>query len=117
ARTRLYRGAEEITPKRQLQQQEGYIEQLLEVEVSQGQCLTVEKILALYISRDHAISETTLEACKDIKRSGRFAQLLEFHLRAWERLWRRSTISLQNGPDTERMLHLHIFHLLQSTSL
>ncbi|EMR02257.1 glycoside hydrolase family 65 protein [Cesiribacter andamanensis] len=116
ARTRLYRGAEEITPLRQLQQQEGYIEQLLEVAVSEGQCLTVEKILALYTSRDQAISETTLEACKDIQRCGRFAQLLEFHLRAWERLWRRSSIRLQNGPDTERMLHLHIFHLLQTTS-
>jgi trehalose/maltose hydrolase-like predicted phosphorylase len=116
ARTRLYAGALQLQPVRQLQQQEGYIEQVLEVAVEEGKCLTVEKIVALYTSRDNAITEPGQDACNAIARAGRFAQLLEHHLRAWDRLWRRSHIAVSDSPDTERLLQLHIFHLLQTTS-
>ena len=77
----------------------------------------MEKVVALYTSRDFAISEPLLAARESIGRAGSFAELYESHCRGWDRLWNRADIEL--GDQSRRaqlILRLHIFHLLQTTS-
>ena len=79
--------------------------------------MTVEKIVALYTSRDRAISESRHDAGLAIARAGNFAELLGSHERAWLHTWDRFDIAMDSANDwTETVLHLHIFHLLQTVS-
>jgi trehalose/maltose hydrolase-like predicted phosphorylase len=57
ARTRVYRGDEELDAVRSTYQSEDYIQQVLAFEVKNGATVRVEKIVALYSSRDRGISE------------------------------------------------------------
>lgn len=79
--------------------------------------LTCEKVVASYTSRDFAISEPTGAARAAARRAGNFAVLLDAHEWAWEDLWRRGAIELEDTHvATQRTINLHRFHLLQVAS-
>ncbi|MDW7710377.1 MAG: glycosyl hydrolase family 65 protein [Deferrisomatales bacterium] len=121
ARTRVRRGGELVLADRGRVLREGYACHTIRVPVSQGDEVTVEKVVALFNSRDRAISECGLAARTEVGRAGSFEDLLHDHVGAWEHLWSRFDLrlSLREGADgawTSRILRLHIFHLLQSVS-
>jgi alpha,alpha-trehalase len=117
ARTRVYRGDEAASVERHTHPEDGYVRQDLALALNEGQEVCVEKIVALHTSRDHAIAEPELEAAKAIGEVGRFRDLLESHVRAWSRLWRRCDVVLEGQSRTQMILRLHIFHMLQTASL
>ncbi len=121
ARTQLFRGSAPIIPAIRVFQNHGDIAQLLTCDIAPGESVTIEKVLALYDSRDTAISECGVAACQAVERAGRFHDLLRTHERAWAHLWHRFDIDLKemeaNLEDAYlRIVRLHIFHLLQVAS-
>jgi beta-phosphoglucomutase family hydrolase len=106
---------------RQAVAEPGRIGQDIEVEVSSGATLEVEKIVALHTSRDRAIADSGSAARETISRAASFDELLPSHALAWEQLWRRCDIDLLEvaadfGHETHLAVRLHIFHLLQTVS-
>jgi trehalose/maltose hydrolase-like predicted phosphorylase len=124
ARTRLFRGEARIAADRVLLQEEPeQIGEELRTEISQGETLRIEKVVALYSSRHRAITEPALEARLAIARAPDFDTLLGTHRLAWLFLWRRFDLELEGigfaGEPLAReqlILRLHVFHLLQTVS-
>jgi alpha,alpha-trehalase len=116
ARTQVFQGEAPIPVKRQNRQEEGYVAQDLTFEMTQGQAVTIEKVVALYTSRDRAISEAGLAAAEAIDQAERFDALLARHSRIWTYLWQRCDIVLEGKQRAQMILRLHIFHLLQTVS-
>jgi trehalose/maltose hydrolase-like predicted phosphorylase len=100
---------------RSVDRQTAYINEQLRVQVNQGETVQIEKIVALYTSRDHAISETAEAAKQAIENAPNFSDLLNAHQYAWKRLWRRCDIHIE-PVESLRALRLHIFHILQTVS-
>ena len=122
AATQIYSGRQKIEPKSRFVEEKGYIAKHFTLEIEKQERISIEKVIALYTSRDHAISECGLEAVKAIKRSGSFNELRQSHIRAWANLWRRFEIDININPPAEDaqkelVMNLYIFHLLQTTSL
>jgi len=92
------------------------ISQIFNFTVSAGQTVTIEKILALYSSRDFAISECQTEAQLAIQEAGRFNDLLKTHRLAWKHLWNHCATNLISTSPRAPILRLHSFHLLQTLS-
>ena len=102
---------------RHLVTEPGAVMHLLELDLEQGRPATVEKIAALYTSRDRAISECLLAARQAALRALGFGALEARHAAAWEFLWNRFDVRLHGGDQqAETVLHLHLFHLLQTIS-
>ena len=117
ARTRVLREDEIVEVDRSVGSQPGFIAHDLTVELQQGQPLSVEKIVALYTSRDPGISETGQDARLAVARAADFAELLSSHQRAWQRAWNRCDIEMDSANEwSATVLHLHTFHLLQTVS-
>lgn len=119
ARTRLYVEGQPARAQRGLAVEEGYLAHEFTLELSEGQRLAVEKVVALYSSRDLAVSEAAMAARHAVEMAPvRFDELVATHVRAWTHLWRRSDLdmALSEPDDTHRVLRLHIFHLLQTVS-
>jgi alpha,alpha-trehalase len=121
ARTQIFRDNQPLPVRRQTIAEPGFVAQHLVFDLHQGDSATVEKVVTLFTSRDSAISECGLEAQQLVARADRFPRLLESHVLAWEHLWRRFSVRLQHrdpqeGGLAERVLRLHMFHLLQTTS-
>jgi trehalose/maltose hydrolase-like predicted phosphorylase len=111
ARTRVH-GA---VAARELDRRPGWICHDLVMDVTEGTPVTVEKVAALFTSRDRAIAECAGAARTLASRAAGFEALLERHALAWDRIWRRCRISIDH-EDAQRVLNLHMFHLLQTVS-
>ncbi|MCY2686712.1 glycoside hydrolase family 65 protein [Salinimicrobium sp. TH3] len=95
-----------------------YVAQELIFEARENKAITVEKLVAVYTSRDMAIADPLCEAKKLVTRIPGFGELLRFHKMAWEELWGQSDILLKaDGNNDQLLLRLHIFHLFQTFSL
>jgi alpha,alpha-trehalase len=121
ARTRIFDGGASIDASRRELRQLGYIGQVFVIDVSEGRPITIEKVVSLYTSRDHAISECGLEARKTAADAGKFDDLLETHVLGWKHLWSLFELKfeLEEGTAKDRtamILNLYTFHLLQTTS-
>ncbi|MFC1639960.1 glycoside hydrolase family 65 protein [Gemmatimonadota bacterium] len=90
---------------------------------SQGSPIVVEKVAALYTSRDDGITESSHDAGLAVTRSPGFEDLLRTHRAAWISLWDRADVDIEcapnpddEGPDEGVLMRLQIFHSLQSVS-
>ncbi|MDR9456948.1 MAG: glycosyl hydrolase family 65 protein [Salegentibacter sp.] len=116
ARTQIYSRQKIIKSDISSHKKDGYIEQVFHFSAKEGKKYVVEKIVAIYTSRDKAITEASLEACKDIKRVGRFKELLFSQKEAYRFLWHRSDIGIIGSEKIQKLARLHIFHSLQTIS-
>ncbi len=102
---------------RQLVQERGYIAQDLSLNLEKDEPTTIEKIVSLFTSKDRSISEPAIAAHTHLQRAGGFRELLNDHNREWDHLWKRFSLEISDGGNlTQLILHLHIFHLLQTVS-
>jgi len=118
ARTEVYRDDAPVDCARQLTSEPSYVAEDLSFRLEEGRAVSVEKIVALYTSRDRAISEAALEACNAVERAPRFRDLERSHADAWDRLWQRAELAIRDGgmDHPTLLLRLHAFHLLQVMS-
>jgi trehalose/maltose hydrolase-like predicted phosphorylase len=128
ARTRLYRGEERLDGERLIvEDAPQVIGEELRATVATGEPLRVEKVAALYRSRDRGIGDPGLEARLAIGRAPGFEELAASHRLAWQALWRRFDLEIESAPAGDEhqhgplgraqlILRLHIFHLLQTVS-
>ncbi|MBV9533139.1 MAG: HAD-IA family hydrolase, partial [Bradyrhizobium sp.] len=91
------------------------------LDATPGISAEIEKIVALYTSRDRAIADPETAARTAIARADSFDALLKTHERAWAYLWERTDLDLidiasEAADDTHLAVRLHLFHLLQTTS-
>jgi alpha,alpha-trehalase len=118
ARTRVLRDGEEIAVDRTTETAERWVGQRFPLHLAAGEQTTVEKVVAIYTSRDPGIYEPHEAAQSEVGRlDAGFSELLERHVLSWKHAWARSRIEVGgSGTHTARVLNLHIFHLLQTVS-
>lgn len=107
--------------------------QELTVTIAENGRATVERIVAVYTSRDRAISEPRIAAVTAVESAGSFDTLLRDHHGSWSRLWDRSRfvadIVQADVPDNQQApigskaatrpdqaVRLDLFHLFQVAS-
>ena len=82
-----------------------------------GEPVTVDKTVAVVTSRDAAFASPRQGALEQLGATqGGFVELLAGHEDAWARLWARFAVRLDADSQTQLVLNLHAFHLLQSVS-
>ena len=121
ARTRLYCNEAHQACLPTCHSESDYIAHHFHLDVAVGDNLRIEKVIALYTSHDHAISECGLDALSALHSAGPFDELLSTHGEQWSHLWKRFDIGIKenNGEQAERhtlILRLHILHMLQTAS-
>jgi trehalose/maltose hydrolase-like predicted phosphorylase/beta-phosphoglucomutase-like phosphatase (HAD superfamily) len=116
-RTSVLAGGRPVDADRRLVEEPGYVAHELGFELREGHPTSVEKVVALYTSRDWGISESRDDARLSVVTADDFGSLLARHEGAWNTLWNRFDMELDSANEwTETVLHLHIFHLLQTVS-
>jgi trehalose/maltose hydrolase-like predicted phosphorylase len=119
-RNRIVRNNPAGAPEWSVVQAADYVANELAIDVLAGEQLTIEKIAALYTSRDRAVSEQSEAAVGELSQAGSFDMLLERHVLAWTHLWQHFHVDLTDGDGIgDEVLHtvrLHLFHLLQTVS-
>jgi trehalose/maltose hydrolase-like predicted phosphorylase len=108
---------EMVPVERKTIEEEKYIAQEVTFPVEKNKDVKIEKIIALYTSRDNAISDPLNESKRAIHRAEPFDRLYDAHCKAWEVIWNRVDTDINSEDDQDQLiLRLHIFHLYQTAS-
>ncbi|MFO8002060.1 MAG: glycosyl hydrolase family 65 protein [Marinilabilia sp.] len=118
ARTRVFDATgHEISKECRFFKKVGYAAHLIDIDCKKKKSIRIEKVVSIFTSRDRAITEPVLEAKNALSDTGNFDELLRSHAHAWSELWYRCDIDLKDGDNTQMILRLHIFHILQTASI
>ncbi|MFH1622464.1 MAG: glycosyl hydrolase family 65 protein [Candidatus Omnitrophota bacterium] len=98
-------------------QQNKIIFQELRLLVQKGRKYKVEKIVAIYTSKDKNVKNPLSEAVNSVKKPNGFDALLELHKKTWVSLWDKFDIKIKGDAFSQRLVRFHIFHLLQTASI
>ena len=118
ARTRLFRNGARVDQDPAVIGERGRVGHEIVIDVAEADEVTVEKVVAIATSRDHATSDVAVAAADWLQTADSFDEMLGRHVLAWAHLWARFHIELKGGEDDRVLpvLRLHIFHLLQTVS-
>ncbi len=117
ARTRWWHHEEPVAGGVEVIDEAGFIAQQITLEVTEGDEVLVEKVVALFTSRDEGTSEPGLEARdKATHIEADFDTLLAGHIVDWHHLWERMHIEIGTDGRTAQLVRLHEFHVLQTVS-
>lgn len=117
ARTRVFHNGDILSEPAELEERGGYIALGRNIDVAEGDEVTVEKIVSLYTSRDHGFGEPSEEACHAVRHFlGGFDDLLSRHAVSWRHIWSRVRIDVGADGGLQLALHLDLFHLCQTVS-
>lgn len=108
------------TPVRLLHEP-GYVAHELTLDLAEGRPVGVEKVVALFTSRDHAITEPGVDAARAVRAAPDAATLERRHAVHWAHLWRRGDIEIEiddgdEEPPPAIALRVNLFHLLQTVT-
>jgi trehalose/maltose hydrolase-like predicted phosphorylase len=101
---------------REVVRERGWVGHDISVELSPGQDVTLEKVVAIFTSRDRAISEPAEAAVEELAAVDGFDGLRVRHAQAWAALWRSWRVELPQHDGALGVIRLHLFHLLQTVS-
>ena len=93
--TRAWRDGERVDEDRRVVREPERIGIELAFEAREGEPVSVEKIVAMYTSRDAAIAEAAVESWEALDRCGRFADLMHSQETAWAPLWRACDMQIE----------------------
>ena len=117
ARTRLFSEGEPLIAEREFAGRDRWASQSIPVLVHEGEQVVIEKVLAMFTSRDEGIYEPHQASEHWALHAGDFEALLERHVVSWRHAWNRGRIEVGHADGhTARVLNLHVLHLLQTVS-
>ena len=93
------------------------IGQEFRIAVKEGQKLKIEKTVSIYTSKDEGCLVPQDAAIKTVTIATQFKTLFDSHQKAWGRLWDKFDIKIEGHMFAQRVLRLHMFHLLQTASI
>jgi kojibiose phosphorylase len=97
-----------------VEQRRKYIEQAFGAQVVAGETLTVEKLVAVYTSRDVAAASVRPACVDELRRhaAAGFATCRERNRAAWQAKWADSDVTVDGDADATRAVRFNIYHLL-----
>jgi len=116
-RTLVYHGHERMKPKlKVIFYDHQRIMHEFQIQVNKGERYSVEKLVSIYTSRDHGVSNNCVVAQETVDKIENFENLYKAHQAKWKALWKRFDIEVEGDDFVQQVLRLHAFHLLQSAS-
>jgi trehalose/maltose hydrolase-like predicted phosphorylase len=97
-----------------VEQRYKYIEQVAHALVAAGDTLTVDKLVAVYTSRDVAAASVRPACLDELRRhtATGFEGCRERNRAAWQAKWADSDVTIDGDPDTIRVVRFNIYQLL-----
>ncbi len=94
------------------------IYQFIHCDLTQDKKMTLEKRVVVATNKDTASSDglTDTRNLTAYVNQDSYADLLEAHLQIWKNFWKRCDVKITAEGEDQRILRLHIFHLLQTIS-
>lgn len=109
----VYGKSEKLEAKRVLVKEKAKIAEDIRFYARDTQSYMLEKIVSIHKSTD---SKSPLSKAKEDIKDVKFEKIYRAHLKAWDRGWNKIDIKINGDRFAQKILRLHMFHLIASYS-
>lgn len=113
---RLYLDEHAVTPDSEVTESEGRISRSFTQNVKEGQSFTISKVTALFNSYESDVEDPLDMAREACQIHATFRDVLERSERRWEEIWDKIDIRLSGDRLAQKLLRLHLYHLMVTVS-
>nr|MDA3821785.1 hypothetical protein [Bacteroidales bacterium] len=92
------------------------ISEIFKLEAEQGHEILVEKMVTVYTSMKDDSTEPIKDAVHAINDIAGFMDELNKSEEAWKQIWDRIDLKVGGDRNAQRLLHLHLYHMMVSAS-
>jgi beta-phosphoglucomutase family hydrolase len=92
------------------------ISEIFRHPLSAGRGCSIEKVVSIFTSNDHGQLEPVNAGRQAIESAGSFDELFGKHVKAWEAIWKKADMLIEGDRFTQKVIRLHIYHLLATAS-
>lgn len=83
-----------------------------EKSVAEGNKLDIEKLVTIYTSNDKGVNFPSEDARKAVAKLACYTDMKTENMKAWKSDWSKSDIKVTGDRLTQKILRLHIYHLI-----
>lgn len=98
------------------EQSEGCVSAIYSLKVEKGQQLSVEKLVSICSDKEDFIEDALTSSLKALLPSMRFGELKKASADKWAQLWNEMDIKISGDRMSQKLIRMHLFHLLVSVS-
>jgi beta-phosphoglucomutase family hydrolase len=95
---------------------DGWVNTYVKASVKEGESLRVEKLITLCNSISPETAKPLDFVMEDVKSLKSFGIMHAASIRAWEKLWDRVDIQISGDRLAQKLIRMHIYHTLVTTS-
>jgi len=96
--------------------EEGWIGQEYSVEVKKDQEVVLEKMVALYTSRDPGVEDPLADAQATLAELSSYAGELKLSAGRWKEIWEQVDVRIEGDREAQKLVRLHLYHMMVSAS-
>lgn len=85
-------------------------------DVIQGQSVMLEKVASIFTSKPDDVENPVKEALKLVALHNRYSEIESASEQAWQELWNKIDIKVDGSRADQKLLRLHLYHLMVSGS-
>jgi beta-phosphoglucomutase family hydrolase len=95
---------------------EGWIEKVFSMEVHKEQEVVLEKMVSIYTSRDPGVEDPLEDARNTLGAMSAYEGELKLSAGRWKELWERMDVVISGDREAQKLIRLHLFHMMVSAS-
>ena len=99
----------------QTEEKEAIINMLHEQSVQEGESISIDKIVSIYTNKKDDSKNPLADALSAVKEQD-YEDLLAKSSDCWKDIWNKADIAIEGDRQSQKLLRLHIYHMLVSAS-
>lgn len=103
--------------KKSIVKDTGMISEIFSIDAQKGSSYVLEKFVSIYTSKDRDVPDPQEASKTLLSEIVCFDQIFKKHIKAWHDLWDKADIIIEGDRFSQKVVRLHIYHLLVTASL
>ncbi|NTV01601.1 MAG: beta-phosphoglucomutase family hydrolase [Chlorobiaceae bacterium] len=105
-----------LSPERKIVSSPRFISERFRLPLSADKGCSIEKVVSIHTSLDHGHPDPVASGRQSLANAGGFDELFAAHVKAWEAVWDRADMLVKGDRFSQKVLRLHIYHLIATAS-
>ncbi len=94
----------------------GKISTKFKTDLNENEELTIEKVVAIFTSKNDDVKEPLNNSKNLVKTAGTFNSIVKESAIEWEKIWNKIDIQIKGDPKSQMLVRLHLYHLMVTAS-
>ncbi|MFP4556491.1 MAG: beta-phosphoglucomutase family hydrolase [Bacteroidales bacterium] len=116
AKLEVFYKAKPLATNYQIKEDDGWVNTYVKASVKEGETFRVEKLVSICNSISKETPNPLDFVLKDVKELKSFDIMHAASIRTWERLWDKADVRITGDRNAQKLLRMHIYHSLVTTS-